>query len=62
MTDEVMKEVAAMDDKLPWDKKPNRHIAVALNHLNKRLEALIQHRDRLNVEIEGIKEAVKALE
>ncbi|MFZ3343342.1 MAG: hypothetical protein WA213_20865 [Terriglobales bacterium] len=42
--------------------KPNRHVAVALNHLNKRRDALLAQRAKLTEEIEGIDEAILALE
>lgn len=42
--------------------KPNRHVAVALNHLNKRREALLAQRAKFTEEIEGIDKAILALE
>jgi len=42
--------------------KKNRHVVVALNHLNKRRAVLIEHREKLTKEIEEIDAAILALE
>lgn len=44
------------------EKKVNRHVAVALNHLSKRREALLAKRRELDEEIKGLDEAILALE
>ena len=46
----------------PATKKVNRHIVVALSHLNKRKDALIAQRENLTAEIEEIGAAILALE
>ena len=43
-------------------KKVNRHVAVALSHLNKRREALLAQRVKLTKEIEELDAAILALE
>lgn len=44
------------------ETKKNRHVVIALNHLNKRLEALVIRATDLRVEIDEIHEAIAALE
>ena len=61
---------AELDDKtveLPLDderspKKHNRHVAIALAHMHKRRLVLLGQVDKLNEEIDGLDEAIKALE
>lgn len=48
------------DDKHP-DRKPSRHVTIALNHLNKRREALLSKRAELTKEIEELDAAILAL-
>lgn len=43
-------------------RKQSRHITVALSHLNKRREPLIERRAQLTKEIEEIDQAILALE
>lgn len=43
-------------------KKVNRHVVLAVAHLNKRREALLAKRRELDEEIEGIDQAILALE
>lgn len=42
-------------------KKQGRHVVVALRHLNKQRESLIEKRDRLSEEIVDIEQAITAL-
>lgn len=53
-------ELPLNDERLP--KKPNRHVSIALNHLNKRRDALLKQRNKLTDEIEQIDEAILSLE
>jgi hypothetical protein len=61
---------AELDDKtaeLPLDderapKKHNRHVAIALAHMNKRRLILISQEEKLAAEIDGLDEAIKALQ
>ena len=43
-------------------KKQNRHVEVALNHLNQRRTAFLEERARLTEEIEELDAAILALE
>ena len=43
-------------------KKLNRHVVVALNHLNQRRTALLEKRAQLTKEIEELDAAILALE
>ena len=43
-------------------KKLNRHVVIALNHMNQRREALIEKRAQLTKEIEELDAAILALE
>ena len=43
-------------------KKPNRHVTIALNHLNKRRTALLAKRAEINKEIEELDASILALE
>ena len=43
-------------------KKVNRHVVVAVAHLNKRRQALLDKRSELDEEIKGIDQAILALE
>ena len=43
-------------------KKINRHIVVALNHLNQRRTALLEKRAQMTKEIEELDAAILALE
>ena len=43
-------------------KTVNRHVVLAVAHLNKRREALLAKRRELDEEIEGIDQAILALE
>ncbi len=43
-------------------KKKSRDVVVALNHLKKRRMALLEKREWLTVEIEGLDAAIEALE
>ena len=43
-------------------KKVSRHVTIALNHLNKRRDALIEKRAALTKEIEELDAAILALE
>jgi hypothetical protein len=42
-------------------KKPSRHVTIALNHLNKRRESLLEKRAGLTKEIEELDAAILAL-
>ncbi len=53
-------ELPLVDERLP--RKQNRHVVVALNHLNKRRDALLKQRNKLTDEIEQIDEAILSLE
>lgn len=44
------------------EKKRNRHVVVAINHMNKRQPALIEQRAKLTKEIEELDAAILALE
>lgn len=43
-------------------KKFNRHVVIALNHMNKRRDTLLAKRAELNREIEELDAAILALE
>ena len=43
-------------------QKPNRHVVVALRHLNKRRETLLAQRAKLSTEIDELDAAILALE
>lgn len=53
-------EISLNDERME-PKKHNRHIVVALNHMNKRREALNQQIDRLVSEVRDLDEAIEAL-
>lgn len=59
ITEDAQMEIPGTEAKV---KKPSRHITIALNHLNKRREALIDKRNALTKEIEEIDNAILALE
>ena len=42
--------------------KKNRHVVIALNHMNKRREALVAQCAKLRKEIEELEAAIEALE
>lgn len=42
--------------------KKNRHVVVALNHMNKRRETLVAQRDKIDAEIKELDTAIAALE
>ncbi len=42
-------------------KKLNRHVQIALNHMNQRLAALREKREQLTKEIEELETAIQAL-
>lgn len=48
-------------DNIVFIRKPNRHVVIALNHMNKRREALLAKRAELNREIEELDAAILAL-
>ena len=50
-----------LNDELRETKK-NRHVVIALNHLNKQRNKLLSQRDKLTKEIEGLDAAILALE
>lgn len=52
-------ELPLEDGRLP--QKQNRHVVVALRHLEKRRAALVAQRGKLSQEIAGIDEAIKSL-
>ena len=41
--------------------KPGRHVAAALNHLNKQRDGLLKKRDKIDSELESINAAIQAL-
>lgn len=47
---------------LPGLKKMNRHVTVAINHINKRRETLLAQRAKVNQELEELDAALLALE
>lgn len=53
MEQEIKKEMA---------KKLNRHVVIALNHMNQRREALLEKRAQLTKEIEELDAAILALQ
>ena len=50
-----------LNDELRETKK-NRHVVIALNHMNKQRNKLLSQRDKLTKEIEGLDAAILALE
>lgn len=51
-----------LNDERIEPKKVNRHVVIALNHLNKRRDVLIAQRSKINAEVEEIDTAILALE
>ena len=47
---------------MPETRKLNRHVVIALNHMNKRREALLEKRAQLTKEIEELDAAILALD
>lgn len=43
-------------------RKPNRHVVIALNHMKKRRDALLEKRAALTKEIEELDAAILALQ
>jgi hypothetical protein len=52
---------ALLTDVKETTKKPSRHVTIALNHLNKRRESLLEKRAGLTKEIEELDAAILAL-
>jgi len=57
----MTKQVDNTEEQAPA-KKLNRHVVVALNHLNQRRTALLEKRAQLTKEIEELDAAILALE
>ena len=56
-------EIVEREPVLPgMPKELNRHVKIAINHLNKRRETLLAQRSRVTREIEEIDAALLALE
>ena len=53
-------EIMTEEPKEP--KKQNRHVVIALNHMNKRRDVLLEQRAKLNKEIEELDAAILALD
>lgn len=53
-------ELPLNDERLPTKK--NRHVVIALNHMNKRRGALVDQRAKLTKEIEELDAAILALD
>ena len=49
-------------EELPLPKKLNRHVVIALNHMNQRRTSLLAKRIELTKEIEELDAAILALE
>lgn len=60
VAEDAATELPLNDEKLPA-KKPSRHVTIALNHLNKRRDALLEKRAGLTKEIEELDAAILAL-
>lgn len=55
-------EIEGLQPVLPgMPKELNRHVKIAINHMEKRLTALLNQRDKLIKEIEGLLQALEAL-
>ena len=57
MQDEEVREEVKQEP-----RKLNRHVVIALNHMNKRRSALLDKRSQLTKEIEELDAAILALE
>lgn len=55
-------ETMSVQETLVLAPKRNRHVVIALNHMNKRREALLAKRAALTKEIEELDAAILALE
>jgi hypothetical protein len=58
---EVLTRAAERAAKENREVAKNRHVVIALNHLNKRRDALLEKRSALTKEIEEIDQAILAL-
>lgn len=58
----MAEQAVLLDVKTTEPKKLNRHVSVALSHLNKRRGALLQKRSILTKEIEELDAAILVLE
>ena len=47
---------------VPRAQKKNRHVVIALAHMNKRRDALIYQREKISDEIEELEAAILALQ
>ncbi len=56
-----MSELLKAMEEVKVEKKLNRHVGIAMNHMNQRLQSLIEKRAGLTVEIEQLQEAIEAL-
>lgn len=60
LNEEAAQEIPLNDERVPTKK--NRHVVIALNHMNKRRTALVDQRNKLTKEIEELDAAILALE
>lgn len=60
VAEDAAQELPLNDERIPVKK--NRHVTIALNHLNKRLASLLCQKGKLDIEIEEVTEAITALE
>ena len=57
-----MAEVKEKQSQQEPAQKKNRHVVIALAHMNKRRDALINQRDKISDEIEELEAAILALQ
>ena len=58
----LMQDEEVQDEVKPAPRKLNRHVVIALAHMNKRRSALLDKRSQLTKEIEELDAAILALE
>lgn len=61
-TQQEAKDAIEQDRQALVAKKQNRHVVIALNHMNKRRSILIDQRAKLTKEIDELDAAILALE